>query len=112
LQHFEKLFGEAAPAFLLTTAIRNGYELGTEALEKVKGVKLVARGTPTEHAVTACVFSTDANTFLHNSALREEVFGPVTLIVTCSSLDEATSVVNSLGMINNALHELTIQRDN
>ncbi|MDE1180742.1 aldehyde dehydrogenase (NADP(+)) [Paraburkholderia sp.] len=74
---------------MLTSGIHAAYEEGENKLAGTKGVEAVARGAaptgPTQ--ARAALFVTDAKTFLATPALEDEVFGPVSTVVTCK--DEA-----------------------
>lgn len=53
----------------------------------------------------AALFVTDAATFMGNEKLHEELFGPSTLVVCCSSMEEALDVARSLeGQLTATLH--------
>ncbi len=57
------------------------------------------------HSTCATLFATDADTFLHNASLHEEIFGPAALVVHCTSLDTAQKIVDSIsGQLTGTVH--------
>ena len=99
----------APPGAMLYDGIWRGYHERVKEFAEVPGVKVAARsaveagdsrtkGVPT-------VFTTDAATFFNNRVLREEVFGPSTLIVTGKSREELENVARSLeGQLTATIH--------
>ncbi len=93
LDRFVRALGERMkeypPASLLHRGILEGFQEGIRALESTPGVRAAARSAgpadPARLQAAAHVFVTDAPTFLANPRLREEVFGPATLVVACGS---------------------------
>jgi NADP-dependent aldehyde dehydrogenase len=79
---------------MLTAGIHAAYQDGESKLAATKGVEAVARGVeasgPTQ--ARAALFVTDAQTFLANPALEDEVFGPVSTIVRCKDEQELLKV--------------------
>ena len=71
-------------------------------------VKLGVPGAAADASRTqaaAYVFSTDAETFLGNHELGEEVFGPSTLVVGCQSVEELQRVAEGLeGALTATIH--------
>ncbi|GAA2959243.1 aldehyde dehydrogenase (NADP(+)) [Microbacterium schleiferi] len=93
---------------LLTDAIDAGFRSGLAHLRAVPGVELVAEGSSggsgpqtVVHAVGAATFSEPA----FNSRLREEIFGPATLLVRYSSDVELRDSLATLdGSLTATLH--------
>lgn len=85
---------------MLTSSICRAYRGGVAKFAGIRGVEQrvgVAAGG--EHAAGASLFVTDADTFLRNPGLMEEVFGPSTLVVEGSSkhlLDVARALEGQL----------------
>jgi alpha-ketoglutaric semialdehyde dehydrogenase len=85
---------------MLYGGICGAYRAGVERLLTSDGVDHVSSpgqqqgGGPND--VSGHLFRTDAPTFLANPALREEVFGPATLLVACADEDELRRVVGAL----------------
>ena len=102
-----ELIGAATPGTMLNDAIRRGYVEGIKSVTGVPGVKVAARSNvenPGDGAVPT-LFTTDAETFLNNHVLREEVFGPSSLIVTGRSREELIRIARSLdGQLTATIH--------
>ncbi|MCC8404387.1 aldehyde dehydrogenase (NADP(+)) [Paraburkholderia sp. MMS20-SJTN17] len=79
---------------MLTSGIHAAYEDGESKLAATKGVEVVARGVAATGPTQACaaLFVTDAQTFLANPALEDEVFGPVSTIIRCKDEQEMLKV--------------------
>lgn len=92
---------------MLTRGIADSWNAGVEALESQDGVELVAQGIrgSTENAPAPAVFGTQAETFLHNPVLHEEIFGAASLVVRYSSTEELVAAVQRLeGQLTATLH--------
>ncbi len=89
---------------LLHKGIHGSYESGAKELAGL--AKLAAQGVePSKTQVRAAVFETDAKTFLKEKRLREEVFGPATLVVKCGSLDDLLQAAQAMeGNLTATLH--------
>ena len=76
-----------APGVMLHKGITGRFERGAAEVRKLAGVKAAGTSSATlpENRVPAFVFTTDAQTFKSNPLLREELFGPSTLLVECPS---------------------------
>lgn len=90
--------GIAEPGVMLTKGIRDNYTAGIASLAKVKGVEILAEG---KKETTACYGSSyllhaQANTFIEEPLLEEEVFGPSTLTVTAQSKSELIAAAKKL----------------
>jgi NADP-dependent aldehyde dehydrogenase len=98
-----------APATLLHAGILRAFEAGVAAVARIPGVRPIARaGSPADPGRTQAVpslFETDAATFLREPRLREEVFGPVSLVVSCASPAELEAVVRAVpGSLTATVH--------
>jgi alpha-ketoglutaric semialdehyde dehydrogenase len=89
---------------LLHKGIHGSYESGVKELGAL--AKAAAKGVePGPCQVRAAVFETDAATFLKEKRLREEVFGPATLVVKCGSLDDLMKAARAMeGNLTATLH--------
>ena len=99
----------AAPGVMLYPNIRKAFEQATERLKSTSGVTANSRPQTAADAsltqVNAALFSTDATHFLRQHELREEVFGPASLVVACGTPEELESVANSLeGQLTATVH--------
>lgn len=99
----------AAPGTMLYPHIQQAFTQGTERLKSAAGVRTEAEpqtaADATRTQANAMLFSTDAAHFLGQHDLREEVFGPASLVVACGTPDELESVANSLeGQLTATVH--------
>ena len=103
-----ELMRTSQPATMLYPGIRQTYEDGLRRLEKVSGVRVERSDSLPTAAKTEgqpTVFNTDAETFLKNPQLGEEVFGPSTVIVSCHSRRDFEEVARSLhGHLTATIH--------
>ncbi|MBV9924367.1 MAG: aldehyde dehydrogenase (NADP(+)) [Acidobacteria bacterium] len=106
LDRTDELFAAAPPGTMLNPGILRGYGEGVERLRRL--AKLGAGGAGADASRTqaaAYVFSTDAETFLDNHELGEEVFGPSTLVVGCQGVEELRRVAEGLeGALTATIH--------
>jgi NADP-dependent aldehyde dehydrogenase len=107
LERFEtKLIGQfeqGAPATMLNSGIAKGY---SERFQELRGIEAVrsyaARKSANERSTEGVpgVFVVDASAWARSEALREEIFGPATIVVHCNSeaelLDAARLLEGSL----------------
>ena len=86
------LFKEATVETMLNTRIHQAYQEGSSRLRAVEGVELRAEaiGAPDAGRTQGrpALYSSDDRTFLDNPLLREEVFGPSSLIIRARSREE------------------------
>lgn len=96
----------ATPAgTMLTAGICDAYQAGVERLLRTRGVARRVGAEPGERAAAAALFVTDAPTFLAEEAIRDEVFGPATLIVECDADAELLEIARSLeGQLSVTVH--------
>lgn len=83
---------------MLTPGIHSAFNSGVEKLANQLGVTLLARGQcgTTTCAGQAALFETDADNFLANSELEDEIFGASSLIVRCSDIGQFREVAEYL----------------
>jgi NADP-dependent aldehyde dehydrogenase len=101
------LMAGTSPATMLTPGIGAAYRSGVQTFSRSAGVKSLARSAdgsgPTSAGAT--LFETEAAIFLANRSLMEEIFGPATLVVTCSSTAQMLEVVGRLeGQLTATIH--------
>jgi 2,5-dioxopentanoate dehydrogenase len=89
----QALGGKAAQT-MLTSGIYAAYEDGARRLAGTQGVSALAQGQPSSGPNQACaaLFVTDAQTFLAQPALEDEVFGPASTLVRCKDEGELLAV--------------------
>ena len=100
---------QAKPAtMMLTPGIHRAYGHGTERWANDPGVHSLAHGgepAPIGCAGQTMLFVTSGHYFLHYPNLLEEVFGPASLLVECSSEDEMIAVAKHIdGQLTATLH--------
>lgn len=97
----------ASPGTMLYPALCDRFEEGLSRAEKSGGVRVLAQSAaaPATGQVAAWLLSADAETFLGSAVLREEIFGPATLLVTSGSAEGMARVARSLpGQLTATLH--------
>ncbi|MDP6544534.1 MAG: aldehyde dehydrogenase (NADP(+)) [Phycisphaerae bacterium] len=103
------LLAESSRDTMLTAGIFDAYRTGFEKLDNKDTVTLLGHDTVTFEAAgnraVPALFRTDATTFLADDELSEELFGPTTLAVVCSSDDELFKVARKFrGELTATLH--------
>ncbi len=104
LDNFISLLGEAiegiAPSTMLNPVVFSGF---SESYEKVLGQsginvagKSAAEADVNSLQAPPTVATVDGKTFLANQELHREVFGPFSLVVRCSDMEELLQVASSL----------------
>jgi NADP-dependent aldehyde dehydrogenase len=99
---------------MLTAGIHQAYVDATARRSGIKGVELIAQGSSDGCgcAAQAALYQTDAATFLSNSALEEEIFGPSSLIVVCKDEAELLEVTRHVeGQLTATIHATAADRD-
>ncbi|MCH4811617.1 aldehyde dehydrogenase (NADP(+)) [Vreelandella neptunia] len=102
LDAFVEAAGEAvkgsAAQTMLTPGIHDAYQQGVERLANHAKVTEVARGQAGETAnpCQAGLFVTQAEAFLNEPALQEEVFGSTSLVIACADAKEVAKVAAQL----------------
>jgi len=100
-------FVNADAGTMLTSGIQNAYQNGIKSIAGKQGVQLLAEGK-TGNAVgegRAYLFQTNADNFLNNENLEEEIFGPSTLAITANNKEELLKAAHKLhGHLTITLH--------
>ncbi|GAB3020894.1 aldehyde dehydrogenase (NADP(+)) [Bowmanella dokdonensis] len=83
---------------MLTAKIAQGYRHQSAAWQQCAGVELLAQGQGEE---TGChgrprLFASDAEAFLQHPELREEIFGPASLLVRCKDVTQMQMLATTL----------------
>ncbi|NKB88383.1 MAG: aldehyde dehydrogenase family protein [Acidobacteria bacterium] len=102
-------FEGAAEQVMLHSGIRSNFARGVERVAGVEGVSRagddLTDAGPGGATVTAVLFSTDAGTFMDSEEIRDEVFGPSTVVVGCGSRDEMFAMASSFeGQLTATIH--------
>ena len=108
-QKLEALTAAAPAGTMLTTDLCAAYRKGVESFSKVPGVINAASANAEPGAgkaqAGAVLFTASAETFLANHDLMEEVFGPSTLIVECTSREQMLTAAAKLeGQLTATIH--------
>jgi NADP-dependent aldehyde dehydrogenase len=98
--------GATPEAAMLTLGIKQAFALHTAARRQQPGVKVLAEvKTATACGAAPFWFETEAETFLGNPGLSEEIFGPSSLVVWCRDRAELREVARQLeGSLTATLH--------
>jgi alpha-ketoglutaric semialdehyde dehydrogenase len=101
-----ELMNSSATQTMLTAGISSSYQTGVATRAAAAGVETVAQsnGGGGCQAHTA-LFKTDAQTFVSDNGLGDEIFGPSTLVVTYKTRDELLTAIRSLeGQLTGTIH--------
>jgi len=109
LQKLETAMAATPPGTMLTADLCTAYRTGVEKFSKTSGVRRVVNVKADPGAgraqATAVLFVADAETFLGNPGLMDEVFGPSTLVVQCSSREQMLAAARRLeGQLTATIH--------
>ncbi|HXD00868.1 MAG TPA: aldehyde dehydrogenase (NADP(+)) [Verrucomicrobiae bacterium] len=105
LQELGKLMAATAPGIMLTEGICAAYGTGVNKMSETPGVRQIARADVAGAQAGASLFATEAKTFFCSHGLMDEVFGPSTLVVECSSREEMFAAVQQLeGQLTATIH--------
>ena len=96
---------DVAPQTMLTDGIADAFRKGQRIMASFTGVEDILTTSYEGRNATPYLYRTDAQTWLANDALGEEVFGPLGLIVAARDLDEMHQIAHSLaGQLTATLH--------
>jgi len=111
------LVAGTAEQTMLTPGIRSSYQKGVVSRLDQSGVATVAQKTAEASCgVGAALFKVNAQTYMANYTLSEEIFGPTTLIVTYKNDEQLLALAHSLeGQLTATIHasekELTVNQE-
>ena len=90
---------------MLTDGIAQAYRDGQRRMAGVEGVREVLATDSQARSATPFLYTTDAQNWLSNETLSDEVFGPLGLVVTVADMDEMRAVAHSLeGQLTCTMH--------
>ena len=90
---------------MLTDGIADAYRRGRDALAAASGVKTLFTSTGSDRSATPNLFVSTGAAWLKSQALREEVFGPLGVIIRVTDLAEMRTIAKSLdGQLTCTLH--------
>ena len=91
---------EVAVQSMLNKTIYKSYCEGSDSLSKVSGVSELTRNSRSANEskleVNPRLFITDSQTFIENETLKEEVFGPSSLIIQCKSIKDMEKAIDKM----------------
>jgi NADP-dependent aldehyde dehydrogenase len=89
---------QRAAQTMLTPGIAEAYQRGVARLAGERNVECVARGLPSgePNRGQAGVYTTDADSFLAQPALHDEIFGATALVVRCRDAEQLAVVARTL----------------
>ncbi|ELX12692.1 NADP-dependent fatty aldehyde dehydrogenase AldH [Janthinobacterium sp. HH01] len=99
--------GAKGATTMLTPGIHKAYVTGVSGLAAVDGVQQVAAGQGADApcAAQAFLYQVDAKSFLTNTALEGEIFGPTSLLVVCDDEAQMLAVAEHVeGQLTAAVH--------
>lgn len=86
----------APAATMLTAGIASSYAKGVAALAQHADVTPLVHNTGEEGKGAAALFVTSGEAFLARHDLRDEVFGPASLLVACRDIEQLLAITESL----------------
>ena len=92
---------------MLHAGIKSAYEAGLDALTRVTGVEVIAGDLKNDGACLGnpVLLKTNAQTYLKNARLEEEVFGPSSLLIAYESKEHILEIAKSLtGHLTATIH--------
>ncbi len=102
-----KHIADTPAGIMLTEGIRTNYQHGTNLLQTITGVDVLAAGKSSDSGFTAAahVFESDVKSFLNNPTLQEEIFGPSTLLISANDKNEILLAAQKLhGHLTATIH--------
>lgn len=108
IQRYTQAMTARQPAVMLNAAIESGLARTVAQTISSGGVELLAGGTVVEgdgFCYAHTVMQAGSEQFRRNPKLHEEHFGPVTLFITCTSLDDVRATLDTLeGQLTGTIH--------
>jgi len=100
---------QVSPGTMLHAGILRNFTSGVDSLSGTPGVTALACSAKESDAAKTeappTVYRTDSASFLANGSLREEVFGPASLMVVCGSKQELEAAARALpGQLTATVH--------
>jgi len=99
-------FSEVAPGTMLHAGIHENYTKGLASLQAQDGVTTLQQVESSgNNQAGATILKATANEFISNPALSEEIFGPSSLLIECSSQEEMLAAAAKLeGQLTATVH--------
>lgn len=100
-----KAIKPVAAQTMLTYGIADAYRQGRDTLAATPGVRTLFNSTCSDRSATPNLFVSTGAAWLKSHALREEVFGPLGVIIRVTDVDEMRTIAKSLdGQLTCTLH--------
>jgi len=101
--------GKAAPATMLHAGIHQSFQNGVDRIGATAGVNLAGKSEteadPAAAQAACTIFSTDVPTFDANPHLTEEVFGPVSIVISADQPEQLIRIARELsGHLTATIH--------
>jgi NADP-dependent aldehyde dehydrogenase len=100
LERFSKAaaaaLADGQPGVMLSKGIAGSYQRGVQALAGHDSVQTLALAAQAEGKGAPALFMASGGSFLSQHALSEEVFGPASLVVACSDMEELRRVADAM----------------
>jgi NADP-dependent aldehyde dehydrogenase len=97
---YAELMGQAPASAMLHSGIRDAYGEGVTARSGSSNVEVLTDAGEGRGAggceASASAFATDAQSYLGDASLADEVFGPSTLLVACEGREEMLEIAGGL----------------
>ncbi len=98
-------FFRSVPGAMLTPAIEHSYRQAVQRIESIRGVAACTGRPKASMEAWPVLFDTSAATVLEQDELRQEVFGPSTVLVRCQSAAEMLELARQLeGSLTATIH--------
>ncbi len=85
LSELQQIYSTVPSFTLLHNKIKNGFNYRLHEAMQVNGVEVLARGLPepalSNAQVSSCLLTCSPETFINSIVLKEEIFGPATLVI-------------------------------
>jgi len=105
ISNFKSQISHTATAPLLTGGIQKTYQAANEARATETGIVANTETDLPGFSVNPSVFETSAVEFLNTPELKEEIFGPTTLLIRSNDHEEMIKIANALeGQLTASVH--------
>mgnify|MGYP003393440199 FL=1 len=86
------------PSCMLNPAIVNNFEINKEMMKQQKNISTVVsfEKNGDKNYGKPLILTVDGASFLKNTLLHQEVFGPFSMLVQCESMDELETIISQL----------------
>jgi 2,5-dioxopentanoate dehydrogenase len=98
IQNLANKIGEVEPTCMLHPDIIGNYEKNKEKIASQNGVTIKAayKNNTDSNFGRQAILTVEGKSFLENSTLHQEVFGPFSLVVLCENKDQLQEIISNL----------------